>query len=228
MVTIARLVEKIVERTPFLEEALARGLINYAALAESLQPEIESELKKPVKPSAVMMALRRLSETLEKGFIKQAHIRFKESDLTIKSGLFEMTVLKSSTILHPLKKLYEVIDFSRGDFLTITHGIYEVTIISNKKYKARFQKMFADEKIVKIIDGLSSLTVKIPLEAVEQVGLFYVVTKALNWENINIIEIVSTLTEMTFILREDDVSRAFSALQKLMDEERGIHSKLAY
>lgn len=228
MVTIARLVEKIVERTPFLEEALARGLINYAALAESLQPEIETELKKPVKPSAIMMALRRLSETLEKGFIKQAQIRFKESDLTIKSGLFEMTVLKSPTIIQHLKKLYEVIDFSRGDFLTITQGIYEITLITNKKYKARVQKMFADEKIIKIIDGLSSLMVKIPVEAVEQVGLFYVVTKALNWENINIIEIVSTLTEMTFILKEEDVSRAFTALKKLMDEERSVHSKLTY
>ena len=228
MVTIAHLVEKIVERTPFLEEALARGLINYAALAESLQPEIESELKKPVKPSAIMMALRRLSEKLEKGFIKQAQIRFKESDLTIKSDLFEITVLKSPTIINNLKKLYEIIDFSRGDFLTITHGIYEITIISNKKYKARVQKIFADEKIVKLIEGLSSLSIKIPIEAVEQVGLFYVVTKALNWETINIIELVSTLTEMTFILKEDDVSQAFNALKKLMDEEHSIPSHLKH
>lgn len=220
MVTVAHLVENIVEKTPFLEEALARGFVNYAALAETLKPEIEKELKKPVKHAAIMMALRRLSEKLEKGFIKQAHLRFKETDLTIKSDLFELTILKSSTIMSVIKKLYELVDFSKGDFLTMTQGMYEITLISNKKYKTKIQQLFAGEKIVKIIDHLSSLTIKIPIEAVEQVGLFYVISKSLNWENINIVEIVSTLTEMTFILKEDDISRAFTILKKLINEEQ--------
>ena len=79
MVTITHLVENIVEKKPFLEEALARGLINYAALAESIQSEIEKELKQKVKTSAIMMSLRRLSEKLGKGFIKQAEIKLKET-----------------------------------------------------------------------------------------------------------------------------------------------------
>ena len=186
------------------------------ALAEILRPEIEKELKKEVKTSAIMMSLRRLSEKLEKNFIKQAQIRFKETDITIKSNLFEITVLKSSVIISNIKRLYDLIDFSRGDFLTITHGIYEITIISNKKHKNKIERILEEEKIVKIIDNLSSLTIKIPIEAVEQIGLFYIVTKALNWENINIIEIVSTLTEMTFILKEDDISQAFNILKKLI------------
>ncbi len=57
MVTVSHLVEKIVKRKPFLEEALARGILNYVALAETLQPEIEKELKTKVKTSAIMMAL---------------------------------------------------------------------------------------------------------------------------------------------------------------------------
>ncbi len=63
---------------------------------------------------------------------------------------------------------------------------------------------------------LSSLSIKIPIEAIETVGLLYILTKAINWENINIVEIVSTLTEMTFILKEDDVSRAFNTVKKLI------------
>ena len=212
----------MVEKKPFLEEALARGIINYVALAEILRPEIEKELKKEVKTSAIMMSLRRLSEKLEKNFIKQAQIRFKETDITIKSNLFEITVLKSSVIISNIKRLYDLMDFSRGDFLTITQGVYEITIISNKKYKNKIEKILEEEKIVKTIDNLSSLTIKIPIEAVEQIGLFYIVTKALNWENINIIEIVSTLTEMTFILKEDDISQAFNILKKLIEEQESV------
>ena len=38
MVTVAHLVEKIVEQKPFVQEALSRGIINNAALAEELIP----------------------------------------------------------------------------------------------------------------------------------------------------------------------------------------------
>ena len=70
MVTIAKIVENIINEKPFLQEALSHGIINNAALAYNLIPEIEKELKKKVKFSAVNMAIRRLSEKLEKSFIK--------------------------------------------------------------------------------------------------------------------------------------------------------------
>ncbi len=223
MVTVSHLVENIVEQKPFLEEALARGIINYAALAETLTPQIEKELKKKVKYSAVMMALRRLAENLEKETIKSLQIRFKETDLTIKSDLFEITVLKSATVISNLRKLYDLVDFSKGDFLTVTSGVYEVTIISNKKHRLKIQKFFESEKVSKIIEHLSSITLKIPLEAVQTVGFFYIVTKALNWENINIVEIVSTLTELTFIITEDDVAKAFTSLKRLVEvQEKSV------
>lgn len=218
MVTIAHLVEKIVEKKPFLEEAVARGIINYAALADTLQPDIEKELKQKVKTSAIMMALRRLAEKLEKKLAVQ--IKFKDTDITIKSDLFETTVLKSPSVMSNIRKMYDLIDVSKGDFLTVTHGIYEITVISNKKYKDKIPKILASEKIIKTIDKLSSLTLKIPVEAVETPGFFYVVTKALNWENINIVEIVSTLTELTFIIKEDDTARAFETLKQLIDEQK--------
>lgn len=216
MVTASHLVENIVEQKPFLEEALAKGIINYAALAETITPQIEHELKKKVKYSAVMMALRRLAEKLQKKLVKGMKLQFKETDLTIKSDLFEVTILKSQSTAKTATKLYELVDLSKGDFLTITSGIYEITIIASKKYKNRIQKLLAQERIIKIIENLSCLTIKIPTEAVETVGFFYAITKALNWENINIVEIVSTLTELSFIIDEDDVAKAFTTLKEII------------
>ena len=68
MVTISHLVKKKIEDKPFLQEALRRKLINYGALADELKPEIEKELQKKVKHSAVMMALRRLADQLKVPF----------------------------------------------------------------------------------------------------------------------------------------------------------------
>jgi aspartokinase len=215
MATISHIVKQMIKDKPFIEEALARGIINYAALAEELRPGISSELGKKVKTSAVMMALRRLAEGLKIKF-KKEKIRFDEGDITIRSDLFEVTILKSSSVVNNIRRLYDLVDFSRGDLLTITQGIYEVTIITNKRYRARVMKILEKEEIVKTINDLSSLTIKIPLKAVETSGFFYFITKALHWNNINIIEIVSTLTEMTLILDEKDVPRTFSTIKELV------------
>ncbi len=217
MVTIAHLIEKIIEQKPFLQEALSRGIVNNAALAEELKPQIEKELKKEVKFSAVNMAIRRLSEKLEKTFIKKAKFE-KDSDITIKSDLIEITIYKTEDAQTNIKKLYDLVDFKRGDFLTITSGIHEVMIITNKKYEKDILELFPKKSIKKIIKNLSSITINIPPEAITTIGLFYIVTRALNWENINIVDIVSTLTEMTVIINEDDTGHAFVTLKKLIEE----------
>ena len=67
MKTIANCVESILISQPFLEEALARGIINYSALAEELNPTVSEILKKPVKSGAIMMALRRYNPPLDLG-----------------------------------------------------------------------------------------------------------------------------------------------------------------
>ena len=218
MVTVSHIVGKIVKDRPFLEEALSKGLINYFSLAEQMKEEIEKELGKDIKTSAVMMAIRRLKESLERNFVKTAGIKFRESDITIKSDLVEFTFLKSPSIICNVRKLYDSVDFSRGDFLTITHGLYEITIIASKKYGGRIEKIFESEKLIKKISSLTSLTIIIPPEALNTAGFFYIVTKALNWENISIVEIVSTLSEMTLILKESDLSKAFNSIKSLIEK----------
>ena len=49
MKTIANCVESILITQPFLEEALARGIINYSSLAEELNVTVSEMLRKPVK-----------------------------------------------------------------------------------------------------------------------------------------------------------------------------------
>jgi len=215
MVTIAHLIEKVIEEKPFLQEALSRGIINNAALAEELMPKIEKELKKKVKFSAVNMAIRRLTEKLNKTFIQKAKFD-EDTDITIKSDLVEMVLFKEKEIQKKIAKLYGLVDL-RKDFLTITQGLHEVMIITNKKHEKKVTKMFPPTQIKKKISKLSSLMVNIPEKSVETLGLFYVVVRALNWENINVVDIISTYTEMTFIIDEKDTSRAFDAFKGVIE-----------
>jgi aspartokinase len=217
MVTVSHLVEKIIEQKPFIQEALSSGIINNAALAEQMLPEIEKELKKKVKFSAVNMAIRRLSEKLEQSFIVKAKFD-KNSDITVKSDLIEITVYKLEDVQKYVGELYTLVDLKGGDLLTITQGLHEVMMITNQKYENKILELFPKRIIKKSIKNLSSLTINIPEESFENVGLFYIVTRALNWENISIVDIVSTFTEMTFIIKEEDTARSFNVLKGLIKE----------
>jgi aspartokinase len=217
MANVAQLVSQMVQRRPFLEEALVSGIVNYAYLADTLKPAIEKELRKEVKRYAIVMALRRLTDDLKESFVAQAGLSLKGASITITSGIFEITVLKGTKSIGMLSDLYSMVNMQKGDFLTITQGTSEITILSNSKYRERIERLFSKDQIVKITDGLSSLTVRIPVDAADSVGLLYALTKALSWDNVNIVEFVSTLTEEILFIHEDDTSEAFNAIKRLID-----------
>ena len=215
MVTVSHIINNLIRKKPFLEEALGKDIINYAGLAREMIPEVEAALGKEVKSTAVMMALRRFQGGSR---TKRRILSFRGSDVTLKSDIFEATYRKSPANAECIRKLYDTANMDSSDFLAIIQGVHEMTIIASMKQKDRIAHLFRGEAAVKSIDGLCSLTIRIPLEAVDTPGFFYEVTKAFNWENINIIEIVSTLTEMTLVIKEGDAAQAFNLLKDFTRE----------
>lgn len=219
MVSIARICEKIIEHKPFLQEALSKGIINYGALAETIQEQVKTEYGKPVKFAAVMMALRRLKEKLEQSPVGKAKFS-ADSDLSIKSDLIEITVTRHPKTHMLINSFYETIDPKRGDFFTVTTGTHEITLVCNKRYKKPFLKKINKEDLLIVKENLAAITVRIPQESLETPGTFYLITRALLWENINIVEVVSTYTEETIIINTKDVGQAFYALERMMKENQ--------
>jgi aspartokinase len=70
------------------------------------------------------------------------------------------------------------------------------------------------ERIISELKNLSSITIRLPKSNVYSPGLYYFFLKALAWEGINVIEVVSTYTELTIVLENKDVDRAFSVLKR--------------
>lgn len=214
MVTISHIVEREITKMPYLQEALLRGLINYGSLADELLPKIKEELKKPVKHSAVMMALRRLSDKLESKSPKSFKFS-QEIAITIKSGLFNLAYKKSSSIHKALQKIYEAVDYSSGDVLAINLGNHEITIVSNNKYYSKLKEIMKSEKLIAESKKVAAISLSLSIELMDTPGFFYLVTRAMTWENINIREVVSTPKELTLIVDEKEVMRGYTVLKEL-------------
>ncbi|MBW2984243.1 hypothetical protein KY361_03960 [Candidatus Woesearchaeota archaeon] len=219
MVTVSHLVKKIINDKPFLEEALSQKLISYGNLAEQIKPKIEEELGKEVKHSAIVMALRRYSDEIEESRIRIAPFDYS-SEITMKTNLCDFCVVKSPSLLAKLKQLYGLVNFERGDTLNVILGNYEVTIIINERYKDRLTKFLKGEKILSKEANLAALTIGFKGDFLHTPGIIFNVIRKLAWENINIYEVVSTLTELTLILSKKDSIKAYDALYNLIGEKK--------
>ncbi|MBT3260684.1 hypothetical protein HOC37_04875 [bacterium] len=218
---ISDYVNQYLEKQPFIEEAMRKKIINYANLAQLIKPELEKELAKKAAPAAIVMALRRYAQKTGRATKTFPQVHFEEdTDIRMRSDLLEITLIKSEEMQNEIKKTYKLIDFKKEDFITLVYGLHEISMITNQKYEQRLLKVFADHKIKFILKNLSSLTINIPDDSYESVGLFYLFTRALAWENIQIVEIISTFKEMSFILNTPDIPQAFAAIKKVINEYR--------
>ena len=218
MVTISHIAKKIVSGQPFVEEALAEGIISIANLAEQMQPKIEKELNKKIKLPAVVMALRRYSEEILMRREKTKKFDYG-GEIIIKTNVCDFTVVKSPSLLAKLKTVYNIVNFERGDTLNVILGNNEVSIIINEKYMEKLAKFLSGEKILNKEQGLVALTIIFALDDfLHTPGIIFNAVRKLAWDNINIYEIVSTMTELTFILNKKDSMKAYDVLQELVSK----------
>ena len=218
MVTVSHLVKKIIKDKPFLQEALAEKIISYGNLAEQIIGKIQEELEKPVKHSAVVMALRRYADEIKEERSKVKPFDYN-SEIIMKTNACDIVVQKKASLIPKLKSLYSIVDFDKGDTLNIILGNYEISIVTNEKYKNKILKFLKDEKILHKESNLVALTMRFSNDFINTPGVIFTIIRKLAWENINIFEVVSTLTELTLILKEKDSIKAYDALQSLMKKE---------
>ena len=107
----------------------------------------------------------------------------------------------------------------RGDFISVISGIHETSIITNERNLSSVKKIVLKD-VKNISKSLSSVTLNIPENSTEMIGLFYLITKGLSWDNISIVEIISTWSETSYIVKSKDSTRAYDCVKKIIEENK--------
>ena len=213
MTSIPVVVETIVRKQPFLEYALLEGIVNLSALARWLRPEVERQAGRPVNEGAIMMALKRMGSRLE----LLSNMRFRRvighlGDVVVRSNLADLTYRNSPSLFRCQARLLEHVHESKEAFCTFSQGVGETAIVLSHSLVAAAEEIFRDERQVAKSDSLSSITLKLPAENSLYPGVYYYIFKELAWDNINMVELISTTNEFTVVVHDDDIHRAFSIL----------------
>jgi len=214
MITVPSIVSDIIRRNAYIEEALSREVLNLSGLARDMQREVEERTMKDVEIGSIVMALKRLTPHAQQK--ARAPSVFKQNpELIIRSQLCEITIANSVHAIDTKKKLLVYAGDHSEHFITITHGVFETTIIMSADAFDDISKILKNDTVVYELKNISSITIKFPQSIIDIPGVYYMILKVLAWEGIEIAEVVSTFSEFTIILKEEYVERAFGLIKKL-------------
>jgi len=216
MGSIGKITEDIINKSPFLREAMTDNLINISALARKILPEIEQITGQKVKEGAVVMAIKRMTPGLYRKLnIKINNVMGDLGDFLVRSNLTDYTFDNSESLKTKQSELLSEIHKDNASFFTLCKGVSETTFIVSSQQAETIERIFKEERLKSNTKNLASVTVKLPLINTEVYGIYYYILKHLAWEGINIIEIMSTSNEFTVVVRQNDVDQAFKILMNL-------------
>lgn len=216
MKTISSVVEHYIKKKPFLQTALAQGIINLTSLSRQVKPEIEAQLGKEVRNGAIVMALKRLSDDLEfRATHRIVKVLKNIGEITVRSSLTDFTFLLSDTILENQRKLLEEVNRNKDVFYTSSRGVNELNIVVSNSLNGVVEKLFKGERLTQKAENLSSITVKLPAENVSVPGIYYFIFQRLAWEGIVLYEVISTTNEFTILVDDQQVDTAFAVIKDL-------------
>ncbi len=212
MKTISTCVHDIIKHQPFLDDALARNIINFSSLAVDLQPQVEKEMRKPVKQGSIIMALRRYHPKRSKFTTKN----FRElGDMIVRSGITEYTYLNSQNIVARKAELLHEIKDQTGIFLNYSSNFQESNFLVSTSLQPLIEKIFKEEQLVSISEELSSITIALPEKNTKTVGLYFYIFKLLAYEGIPVYEIISTSNYFTLFLEKEYLNQAFLLMNEI-------------
>ncbi|MCY3998764.1 MAG: aspartate kinase [Flavobacteriaceae bacterium] len=214
--TVSFAVTEYIKQKPFLSTALDQGIINLTALARMIKSDIEKKLNKKVQKGALVMALKRISDTLEFTSTHQIVKTLRNiGEINVRSSLVDYNFKLSETLLKKQAQLLMQIKKSEDVFYTSSRGVGESNIIVSQNISGLADEIFKSETLKFKQSNLSAITIKLPEENVSIPGIYYFFFQRLSWQNINIIEVISTTNEVTLLMNDQVVIDAFVAIQKL-------------
>jgi aspartokinase len=175
---------------------------------------VKKELGKEVNDAAVIVAIRRLQEKAQKAYEKPN--KFSANSIKTHSHLMEIAVVNSSRIPGKIKEMYSLPEVEEGELINATEGKNQATFVFSQKMEKRMKEVLSGEKVLLEMKGLSQISISFGKEMFETPGFIVYVLKELSWNGINVVEVISTYTELSVVVESKELTKAYGILEKLL------------
>lgn len=161
-----------------------------------------------------MIALSRLSKALQ----AEPKLLPKPSALEVsaRSGLMEVVFERTQKNLALFQVLQQKAASFTADFFVGTQGIAEITLLISEERFPLVQSVFKGVKPKFVLRNLSGLTLRTTDKDIFIPNVFFSILYPFAMRRLNVIEIVSTYTEITMFLEDKDVQEGFEILKQFL------------
>jgi len=215
MIKIQPIVRDIVLGELEAYTALTTGYMNMSSYAHHIRPIVQARTKKQVTITSLVVSLSRLRKEFkkERPLIQEVAI----TNITTKLPLTEIVYENTNTAIAKLELFHKKISVSREDFFTTTVSTTELNIVCSSSIAKKVLKHFSAKPKV-VVKNLAAIGISFDKKHLlipnTLFSLFSVVAKA----RINITEVVSTYTEMLFLVDEKDFAKTVALFSELHRE----------
>lgn len=212
MIKIQSVVRDIIRADIEARAALLHGYMNLSQYAVRIRPKVESLSKKEATINGIVVALSRLKNELsaEASLMPEVAI----TNITTKLPLSEIIYENTRASLSELESLHKKLSMSREEFFTSTVSTAELSIVCSSGLAQKVLRHFK-EKPKFTAHHLTAVAISFDKKHFDipntLFSLFSVVARA----RINIVEVISTYTELIFIVSEKDFSKTVGLFSEL-------------
>lgn len=214
MIKISDIVKKELQSSEVALGAFNEDILNLSAYAVSIKKSVEIQARKSVRLGSIVVALSRLKKTLKYNPLLIPKVKIE--DLSVKTGLVEITYNKNKNTLFSLDKLYKKIN-SPDKYLLISQGVGEISIITSFRNMDSILKSF-DEEPKSSVSSLVSITLRLENDYIQTPNVIYKFVREFALKSVVIAEIVSTFSEISFIVFDWDADKTIAILGKEMNQ----------
>jgi len=218
MTNIVHEVWKILDNNPSIRTEMNRGLINISALARY----IINEKKLNASIDAVISAIRRYELDKNGDIFNNAYkILGHTVNISTKSNLAEISLIKDDDVQHLLPKLFDIIKYIRGDVLRVTQANESIRLLIDEKNMENVLKLFPKNKIISKEKDLAEVNIYIHPKMQTTPGILATIANELALHKINIVEFMTCPPEMICVVKKDDLIKASNVLYQLCSYKKG-------
>ena len=199
----------IVSDNLFLEDSLYNEYLNLSSFALYILPRVEQMTKKEVTIWSIKIALSRISKEKQKSI---PYKRICSDNIFVKKNISLISLNNTINSNKLISKLHSINLWEDKNYFWVIQWVNEIDIIYSKNLKSWIDDILCNHNIKLKIDNLWAIWIHLDEELLNTMWVIYNLTKKLAFYNINIVNILSTYTEIVFVIKEKDIKKAFEVL----------------
>lgn len=211
MISIKESLLKIISDNFFLEDSLYYDYLNLTSFSSYILPRVKQITKKEVTIWSIKMALSRIAQEKQKTI---THKKIQKDNIFIKKNINLISLINSKKSNDLIYKIYSSNLPWYENYFWVTRWIKEIDIIYSKKIKSQIDLLIKQNNVnTKLeLNNLWAIWIHLDKELLNTVWIIYDLTKKLTFFNVNIVTMLSTYTEISFIVNEKDLKKAFDLM----------------